>query len=86
MKINAAEAERVRFIFEQIGALLVEAGGTLKNIVKITTFVTDMGEYEKFAKVRAEAFQAPYPASTAIEVGALVKPGLLIEIEAIAVI
>jgi enamine deaminase RidA (YjgF/YER057c/UK114 family) len=77
---------QTRFIFEQIRKLLEEAGGSLKNVVKISTYVTDMTQYAAFAKVRGETFQPPYPTSTAVEIGALVKPGLIIEIEAIAVI
>jgi enamine deaminase RidA (YjgF/YER057c/UK114 family) len=78
---------QARSVFQQMAALLSEAGGSLKDIVKITTFVTDMTQYGKFAAVRKEVFGAgPYPASATVKVSGLVKEGLLVEVEAIAVI
>lgn len=75
-----------RHIFARISELLAEAGAGLDNIVKITTFVTDMSKYTGFAKVRGEIFGSDYPASATVGVSALVKPELLIEVEAIAVV
>jgi 2-iminobutanoate/2-iminopropanoate deaminase len=75
-----------RQVFGQISKILEEAGGSMRNVVKITTYVTDMSRYGAFAKIRAEVFQPPYPASTAVEVSGLVKSGLVIEIEAVAVV
>ncbi|MEX0788287.1 MAG: RidA family protein [Anaerolineales bacterium] len=75
-----------RQTFENVRSLVEQAGGSMKNIVKITTFTKDMSRYAVFSKVRGEVFQAPYPASTMVEVSDLFKPGLLIEIEAIAVL
>ena len=77
---------QTRHVFQQIEALLKEAGGSLANIVKLTTFLTDMSRYPEFAKVRRELFSPPYPASTAVEVKGLIKPELLVEIEALAIV
>lgn len=76
-----------RSVFEKIEALLKEAGASLSDVVKITTFVTDMSQYDKFASVRKGVFDSGiYPASSTVEVKGLVKEGLLIEVEAIAVV
>ena len=76
-----------RYVFEQIGKLLQEAGATFDNVVKITTFVTDLTDYGKFSSVRQEVFgDGPYPASSTVKVAGLVVDGLLLEVEAIAVV
>jgi len=77
---------QAREIFRRMELLLKEADASLKDVVKITTFVTDMKQYSDFAKVRKEVFSnGAYPASATVEVKGLVKEGLLIEIEAVAV-
>jgi enamine deaminase RidA (YjgF/YER057c/UK114 family) len=80
-------AKQARAIFKKIGALLAEAGATIKDVVKITTFVTDMSQYGRFATVRKEVFgDGPYPASATVLVSGLVAEGLVVEVEAIAVV
>ena len=77
---------QARYVFDQISNLLAEKNATLDNVVKITTFVTDMSKYSEFSKVRSEVFNKPFPASSTVGVSDLVKPGLLVEVEAIAVV
>jgi enamine deaminase RidA (YjgF/YER057c/UK114 family) len=86
--IGAGDMEtQARAVFAQIEKLLGEAGATLGDVVKITTFVTDMSQYGKFSSVRNEVFgDGPYPASATVGVSELVKEGLLVEVEALAVI
>ena len=80
---DGSVTEQARFIFRQIADLLGEAGGSLANVVKINTYLTDMKRYGEFAAVRAEAFRdLEKPASAAVGVNALIDPRLLIEIEA----
>jgi len=65
----------------------VEAGGgTMADIVKITTFVTDMRYRPDWAAVRQEYFGSQTPPSTMVGVTSLAAPEWLIEIEAIAVL
>ena len=75
-----------RHVFNRIGELLQEAGAGFDDVVKISTFVTDMSKYAGFSKVRGEVFQGSYPASATVGVSALVKEGLLVEVEAVAVV
>lgn len=64
----------------------LEAGGaSLKDVVKVTIFVTDMGHFDDVVTLRRKFFAAPYPADTIAEIRALYTPDAMIEIEAIAV-
>jgi len=71
---------------ESIKAGLAAAGATMANIVKSTTFVTDMQEYLKHGDLRYRYFGDPISASTTIEVKGLVHPDLMIEIEVVAMV
>jgi 2-iminobutanoate/2-iminopropanoate deaminase len=77
---------QTRHIFGRIAELLAEAGADFRHVVKITTFVTDMSQYADFSKVRGEVFRDGYPASATVGVSALVFDGLVVEVEAIAVV
>ena len=77
---------QTRHVFDRMGELLLEAGAGFQDVVKITTFVTDMSKYAGFSKVRGEVFQDGYAASATVGANALVKEGLLVEVEAIAVV
>jgi 2-iminobutanoate/2-iminopropanoate deaminase len=67
-----------------VKAILAEAGLTLANVVKTTVFLADMGDFAAMNEVYAEAFEAPYPARSAVAVRELPKK-VLVEIEVIAV-
>jgi len=73
-------------VLENVKATLEEVGGTLRDIVKVTVFIRDMGQYDEIHEVRRRYFEEPYPASSMVEVSALIDPRLLVEIEAVAVI
>jgi enamine deaminase RidA (YjgF/YER057c/UK114 family) len=77
---------QARGAYEAIKALVESQGGTMANIVKITTYVTDMSYRADLAPVREEFFGTKGPASTLVEISALAHPDWMIEIEAIAVI
>ena len=65
----------------------LEAGGsTLDDVIKVTTFVTDMGKFDEVVALRRQFFSEPYPADTIAEVKALYDPEAMIEIEAIAAV
>ena len=80
-------AGQARTCFNAIRAHVEAAGGTVDNIVKITTYVTDIRNRPLFRIARDECFGGKKgPASTMVEVNHLSEPGYMIEIEAIAVI
>jgi len=65
----------------------LEAGGSsLKHVIKVTIFVTDMKNFEEVIALRRTFFSAPYPADTIAEIKALYDPKAMIEIEAIAAV
>lgn len=73
-------------VLENVATVLGAAGGSLDDVVKVTVFITDMGHYDKVHAVRRRHFKEPYPASSMVEVSALIDPRLLVEVEAVAVI
>ena len=77
----AVQSERV---YENIAAILKQAGGSADNIVKVTAYLTDMSRYPQYNQVRAKFFGSRRPASTTVEVSGLAFKGLLVEVEAVA--
>jgi len=73
-------------VLEHIKTVVEEVGGSMEDIVKVTVFITDMGLYDEIHEVRRRYFEEPFPASSMVEVSALIDPRLLIEIEAVAVV
>jgi 2-iminobutanoate/2-iminopropanoate deaminase len=77
----AAQTEQV---IQNVIALLEADGASLRDVVKLTVFVTDMQHLPAILEVRRRHFSEPYPAVSLVEVSRLVNPDLLVEIEAIA--
>jgi enamine deaminase RidA (YjgF/YER057c/UK114 family) len=68
-------------------AALAAVGGTLSDVVKLTTYLLDVTEMDAVREVRAEYFDpGRLPAATAVQVSRLEPDGILIEIEAVAVL
>lgn len=88
--LNPATGEMAEGITEQtrqslanVKAILEAAGITMANVVKTTVFLADMNDFAAMNAVYAEAFEAPYPARSAVAVKQLPK-NALVEIEVIA--
>lgn len=69
--------------FENIGAILEEAGSTLDNVIKANVYVTDMSNYTAVNEVYTEYMSEPYPARCAVEVADL-PIDIGVEIEVVA--
>ena len=65
---------------------LAQAGASLNDVVRTRIYVTDISRLDEAARAHGEAFGEVRPASTMVEVSALAEPGMLVEIEAIAVV
>ena len=75
-------AEQTRNIYATFAAVLQEAGGTLADIVRLRTFVTDVSYCEAVLGVQGEVFRDIRPAATIIVISALLRPEMKVEIEA----
>ena len=69
-------------VFNNLGAIAREGGGSLGDVVKLTVFLTDLKHFGVVNEVMAEHFDPPYPARAVVGVAALPK-GVSIEIDAI---
>ena len=85
---NGTMADQTRVILERMRYILECEGGSLCDVVKITSYVTDLSESAKSQTqdIRREYFGESLPASTRVQVVGLDGPSLLIEIDAIAMI
>lgn len=87
---GGALVDQLRVTLERITGIVAAEGGTPGDIVKITTFVTNIAEWRAYTEAQqalfAEFFQGIYPANTLVEICALAEPGLDVEIEAIVLV
>jgi enamine deaminase RidA (YjgF/YER057c/UK114 family) len=75
-------AEQTRNIYATFAAVLKDAGGSLADIVRLRTYVTDVAYCEPALKVQGERFGTIRPAGTIVVVSALLRPEMKVEIEA----
>lgn len=76
---------QVEQVFVNLHRVLTEAGADLSSLVHLTAFVTDASVYPPYADVKSRLFRdLAAPSSTTVVVKALLHPGLLIEVEAVA--
>jgi enamine deaminase RidA (YjgF/YER057c/UK114 family) len=73
-------------VFENIVAVLEEAGGSFDNLVMTTTYITDRKYREGYNRVRQRYYKQEPPTSTLVIVSGLANPDYLIEIAGIAVL
>ncbi len=72
--------------FDNLRRVLEVGGSSMKKIVKVNIYLTDMANFPKIVALRAKHFSKPYPADTIVEVTGLALKELMIEIEAIALV
>jgi reactive intermediate/imine deaminase len=83
--VGAGDFEaQVRQVLRNLETVVEQAGATLASVVKLTVFLTDMGTLPEYTRIKSEFFAGEQPASTAVEVAALARPEILVEVEALA--
>ena len=80
--VGDCEAQ-ARQVMASIRGVIEAAGGRMEDVAKITCFLTNMDDYPAYAKVRLETWPSNPPASSTVGVSALVRPELVVEVEAI---
>lgn len=78
-------AARTHQVFKNMREVVLAAGGSFADIVKLTIFLTDLADFTVVNQVMAEYFAEPYPARSTVQVSALPK-GAQVEVEAIMVL
>ncbi|MDJ0749617.1 MAG: RidA family protein [Woeseiaceae bacterium] len=78
-----AQAKRCIEIIERA---LAEAGAQLSDVVRTRMFVTDISQWEAIGRAHGEAFGDTRPATSMVEVKALIDPEMVVEIEADAIV
>jgi 2-iminobutanoate/2-iminopropanoate deaminase len=78
---------QVRDTFASIDKTIKAVGGSgVRDMVTMTVFITDVRLGDQFVKIRQEVFKDCFPASALITVTGLARPGLLVEVQGVAVI
>lgn len=72
----------IRRVFDNLQAIVKEAGGDFSHVAKLNVFLTDLTHFPTLNKVMSEYFREPYPARAAIQVAALPK-GALVEMDCV---
>jgi enamine deaminase RidA (YjgF/YER057c/UK114 family) len=77
---------QAQYALEKIGRALREAGAGFGDVIRTRMFVTDIARWDEVGRAHGEVFGDIRPASTLVQVASLVRPDLLVEIEATAVV
>lgn len=78
--------EQTRYALAKIEKALIQAGASMKDVVRTRMFVTDISKWEEIGRAHGEFFKEIKPAASMIEVKGLIDPELLVEIEVTAII
>jgi 2-iminobutanoate/2-iminopropanoate deaminase len=77
---------QVEQTMKNVARVLELSGSSMKDIVKVNIYVTDITTFPKILELREKYFTNPWPADTIVEVTSLAIPGLMIEVDATAVV
>jgi len=83
--VDSSIEAQIRRVFDNLTAVAVAAGGSLDDIVKLTVYLTDLGNFATVNAIMATYFSEPYPARAALGIASLPR-GAAVEIDAILVL
>lgn len=78
--------EQTKFIYQKIEKVLQQAGASIKDVVRVKMYVTDIQQWQEYGRGHSEFFKNIKPCNTMVEVSALIDPEYLVEIEVSAII
>ena len=76
--------EQTRQVFRNLQAILAAAGASFSDVLKVTTYLTEVRDAPRINPVRREVFGQTRPASTLVQISALAVPGAKVEIDLVA--
>ena len=78
--------EQARYILQKIEKVLGRADAAMKDVVRTRMYITDIARWEELGRAHCEFFKDIKPCTTMVEVGRLINPEYLVEIEATAIL
>lgn len=78
--------EQTKFIYQKIEKVLQQAGASMKDVVRVKMYVTDIQQWQEYGRGHSEFFKNIKPCNTMVEVSALIDPEYLVEVEVSAII
>lgn len=85
--VGSTLADQARQVWENIEEVLAAAGSSIADVVKVTYYMQDIRELQEEMEIRREVFSGrPFPAVTAVQAAALGLPGLMMEVDVVAVV
>jgi reactive intermediate/imine deaminase len=85
MQLVSGTEAQIRRVFENLKAVAIASGGGFEDIVKLTVYLTDLGNFTRVNEIMATYFTEPYPARAALGVASLPR-GAEVEIDAVMVL
>ena len=77
---------QTKYIYQKIEKVLKQAGASMKDVIRVRMFVTDIRRWQEYGLGHSEYFKEIKPCNTMVEISALIEPEYLIEIEVTAIL